>query len=219
VTLLDFARGPALEFAFAVFVFGVAWRLLSVLVLPWAKDRSLKRAGTPSRTMGAVSLFVRHLWPAKPFRRTALFITLNSYVFHLGLAIVVFGLAQHIVFLKGAFGVSWPNLPQSVIYVVAVITLATLVAALAHRLTSPVLRLISTFNDYFSWFVTAAPVATGLLAVSHLWAPYETLLAIHLLSVALLLIWFPFGKLMHGFLVFLTRSETGAFYSRRGVEI
>ena len=54
------------------------------------------------------------------------------------------------------------------------------------------------------------------MAVSHLWAPYETLLAIHILSVALFLIWFPFGKLMHAFLVFLTRSETGVFYSRRG---
>ncbi|MBU6444792.1 MAG: nitrate reductase [Alphaproteobacteria bacterium] len=219
MTLLDVARGPALEFAFAVFAIGVAWRLLSVLLLPWATERSAKRPGTPSRAMGAIGLFVRHLWPAGPFRRNALFITLNSYVFHLGLAIVVFGLAQHIVFLQNAFGVSWPSLPSGVVYVVAVITLATLAAALAHRLTSPVLRLLSTFNDYMSWFVTAAPVATGLLAVSHLWAPYETLLAIHILSVALLLAWFPFGKLMHSFLVFLTRSETGAFYSRRGVEI
>jgi nitrate reductase gamma subunit len=79
-----------------------------------------------------------------------------------------------------------------------------------------VLRLISTANDYFSWFVTALPVVSGLMAVSHLWAPYETLLAVHLLSVALLLIWFPFGKLMHAFLVFVTRSETAIHYSRRG---
>ena len=220
MTLLDFARGPALQIAFVVFVAGVLWQLLSVLLLPWARERSLKRAGTPSSAMGAIGLFVRHLWPARPFRRSALFITLNSYVFHLGLAVIVFGLAQHIVFLHGLFGVpQWPHLPASVVYIVAVITLATLVAALAHRLTSPVLRLISTFNDYLSWFVTALPVATGLWAVSHLWAPYETLLALHLLSVSLLLIWFPFGKLMHSFLIFLTRSETGAFYSRRGVKI
>jgi nitrate reductase gamma subunit len=58
-----------------------------------------------------------------------------------------------------------------------------------------------------------------LIAVGHFWEPYELLLALHMLSVAALLIWFPFGKLMHAFLVFLTRSETGIFYSRRGVEI
>ena len=137
----------------------------------------------------------------------------------IGLAIIVFGLAQHILFLNGLFGVTWPNLPSGVIQIVSVITLASLFAALVKRLTSPVLRLISTFNDYFTWLVTTLPVITGLIAVAHLWAPYETLLAIHILSVSLLLIWFPFGKLMHAFLVFLTRSETGIFYSRRGAQI
>ena len=219
MTLLDFARGPALEVAIAIFVFGVSWRLLSLLLLPWSHDKSVPRTGTPPAIVGAARGFVRHLWPQKPFARTFILVTLNGYVFHLGLAVIVFGLAQHILFLRGLFGVSWPNLPSGVIAVVAVITLASLIVALARRLTSPVLRLISTFDDYFTWFVTALPVVTGLIAVSHLGAPYETLLAVHMLSVALLLIWFPFGKLMHSFLVFLTRSETGIFYSRRGAEI
>lgn len=219
MTLLDFARGPAIEIALAVFAFGVLWRLLSLLLLPWAKDRSAARPGAPSALSGAVRGFVRHLWPAKTYSAVSLFTTVNSYVFHIGLAVIVFGLAQHILFLKGLFGVSWANLPSGVVQIVAVITLASLFAALVKRLTSPVLRLISTFNDYFSWLVTMLPVLTGLVAVAHLGAPYQTLLAIHILSVSLLLIWFPFGKLMHAILVFLTRSETGIFYSRRGVEI
>ncbi len=219
MSLLDFARGPALEAAFAIFVFGVLWRLLSLLLLPWARDRSAARPGAPSAIVAAAAGFMRHLWPPKRYMRTSLFATLNGYVFHIGLAIIVFGLAQHILFLRGLFGFAWPNLPAGIISVVSVITLASLVAALVRRMTDPVLKLLSTFNDYFSWIVTTLPVVTGLIAVSHLWAPYETLLAIHILSVALLLIWFPFGKLMHAFLVFLTRSETGIFYSRRGVEI
>ena len=219
MSLLQVARGPALEIGLAVFVAGVAWRLASLLLLPWARDRSVARAMAPSALVGAVKGFVRHLWPAAPFMRNSLMVTLNGYVFHVGLAVIVFGLAQHIVFVYGLVGVRWPNLPSGVISAVSVVTLASLMVALTRRLTSPVLKLISTFNDYFSWLVTALPVVTGLLAVSHLWAPYETLLALHILSVALLLIWFPFGKLMHAFLVFLTRSETAIFYSRRGVEI
>ncbi len=219
MTLLDFARGPALEFALAIFVLGVSWRLLSLLLLPWARDKSVPRADAPSPLMGAAKGFARHLWPPKAFIKSSLFATVNGYVFHIGLAIIVFGMAQHILFLQGLFGLSWPNLPSGIITVAAIITLASLLAALVRRLTSPVLRLISTANDYFSWFVTILPVVTGLVAVSHLWAPYETLLAVHILSVALLLVWFPFGKLMHAFLVFLTRSETGIFYSRRGAEI
>ncbi len=219
MTLLEFARGPALEIAFAVFVFGVLWRLLSLLLLPWGRDRSVARPDAPSTIVAAAGGFVRHMWPPKAFVRASLFSTLNGYVFHIGLAIVVFGLAQHILVLRGLFGVGWPNLPSGIITVASVVTLASLTAALVRRMTDPVLRLLSTFNDYFSWLVTILPVVTGLVAASHLWARYETLLAIHILSVALLLIWFPFGKLMHAFLVFLTRSETGIFYSRRGVEI
>jgi nitrate reductase gamma subunit len=155
----------------------------------------------------------------RDFGQTSMFAVVNGYIFHVGLAVVVFGFAQHILFIKGLFGISWPGLPTSVISIAAIVTLASLVAALVRRMTNPVLKLISTANDYFSWLITFLPVATGLLAVSHLGARYETLLAIHLLSVAALLIWFPFGKLMHAFLVFVTRSETGILYSRRGVRI
>lgn len=219
MTLLDFARGPALTAAFAVFAFGVAWRLLSIVLLPWARDRSPARADAPPALLGAARGFVRHLWPRASLAHASMFTTVNGYVMHLGLATVFFGLAQHIVFLRGLFGAHWPNLPSGLISGVAVVTLASLLIALARRLASPVLRLISTFNDYFSWLVTALPVATGLIAVSHLWGRYETLLALHLLSVAVLLAWFPFGKLMHAFLVFLTRGETGIQYSRRGAVI
>jgi nitrate reductase gamma subunit len=219
MSLLDFARGPALEVAFAVFLFGVLWRLVSLLLLPAAAERSVARPGAPSSFGAAVSGFMRHMWPASPYARLSVFPLVNGYVFHIGLALVAFGFAQHIQFVKSLTGLSWPALPAGVVSTVAVITLASLLAALVRRLTSPVLKLISTANDYFTWLVTMLPVVTGLVAFNHFWEPYETLLALHILSVALLLIWFPFGKLMHAFLVFLTRGATGIFYGRRGVKI
>jgi nitrate reductase gamma subunit len=219
MTLLDFARGPALEFALAVFCLGVLWRLVSLLFLPWIHDRSAKRPGAPSALVGAARGFVQHMWPAEAYLRNSLFATINGYVFHVGLAVVVFGLGQHILFIKGLSGLHWPNLPTGVISAAAIMTLASLLAALVRRVSHPVTRLLSTFNDYFSWLITILPVVTGVIAINHFWEPYETLLAIHILSVAALLIWFPFGKLMHAFLVFVTRSETGIFYSRRGAQI
>ena len=63
------------------------------------------------------------------------------------------------------------------------------------------------------------PVLTGIVATTHLGARYETLLALHILSVALLLVWLPFGKLMHWFLVFVTRSQTGAHLNHRGAQL
>ena len=46
---------------------------------------------------------------------------------------------------------------------------------------------------------------------------YRGPLAVHLLSLELLLIWFPFGKLMHAVLFAFSRGATGMRFSHRGV--
>jgi hypothetical protein len=48
-------------------------------------------------------------------------------------------------------------------------------------------------------------------------AIYRGPLAVHLLSLELLLVWFPFGKLMHAFLVLPARMQLATFFGRRGV--
>ena len=131
----------------------------------------------------------------------------------------VFFLMPHILFIKDLFGLSWGALPNNVIYAVGTITVGSMIAALVMRFANPAQRIISTFDDWFSWLVTFLPLITGLIATSHLGARYETLLALHILSVALLLIWIPFGKLMHFFLVFVTRAQTGAHLSHRGAQL
>ncbi len=45
---------------------------------------------------------------------------------------------------------------------------------------------------------------------------YETLLGLHILSVDVLLVWFPFGKLMHAFYIFPSRAINGAVLARKG---
>ena len=76
--------------------------------------------------------------------------------------------------------------------------------------------MLSNFDDYFSWLVTMLVLVTGLAATAHLSAPYQTLLALHILSVDLLLVWFPFGKLMHAFYIFPSRALNGAILARKG---
>lgn len=217
--LLDFARGPALQAGLIVFAFGVAWRLAALLLLPRMKDRSVAREGTPPAYIASGREIVRRMFPQSEFAEATRLSVINGYVFHLGLAIIVFGGTPHILFLRDLLGISWPGLPTNIINGVSVITAISLIVALGRRLTDPVLKMISTSNDYMSWAMTFLPVATGLLAISHLFARYETLLAIHLLSVAAFLIWFPFGKLMHAFLVFLSRGQTGVHLAHRGAQL
>ena len=99
--------------------------------------------------------------------------------------------------------------------------------ALLERLTDAVMRLLSGFDDYFSWFVVFLPFVTGMAAVGG-WsaqaspgeaALYPGPLAIHLLSVELLFVWLPFGKLGHAFLVFFSRAITGAAIERKGATL
>ena len=59
-------------------------------------------------------------------------------------------------------------------------------------------------------------MVTGLAATAHLGAPYETLIGLHILSFDLLLVWFPFGKLMHAFYIFPSRAINGAVLARKG---
>lgn len=118
-------------------------------------------------------------------------------------------------------------LPEPLVYLAVGPTVIALLMVLLERLTHPVLRLLSGFDDYFSWFVVFLPLLTGMAAVSgsH---PQPTLggaplyplpLAIHLLSVELLFLWLPFGKLAHAFLVFLSRGVTGVALARKGAAL
>lgn len=216
MTVLDFARGPGLQWSVVIFVVGVLWRLAGIVFLKHKRDLNEARHGGLVPWLGGLKVVFTRMWPRKEFRARTTYSETLSYVFHIGLAVVVFGGAFHIAFIRSLFGISWANLPNSVIYFAAVITLATLVALIVRRLTHPVLRVLSNFDDYFSWAVVAAPLVTGLMAGAHLGGPYETLLGVHILSFEVLLVWFPFGKLMHAFLFAPSRAASGYVFTRKG---
>ncbi len=219
MTLLEFARGPALEASLIIFVIGTLWRFLGALLLPWRLIAAEPREGAPSAVVAALKGIVVKLWPYEPFQKAGVVQFVNGYIFHIGLAIVFFLFAPHILFIKSLTGLSWPGLPNNLIMMVGVVTAASLLVALAFRLTSPVLRLISRADDYISWLLTFLPVATGLIASAHLGPRYEALLALHLLSICAFLIWFPFGKLMHAFLFVFSRGMTGIRLGQRGAAL
>jgi nitrate reductase gamma subunit len=217
--LLEFARGPALQFAITIFVAGIAFRVVSLFMMWRTRDSSEGSSRERPVFVAAIREIIRRLWPQAAYKQRTMFALINGYIMHVGLALCVFFLMPHILFIKDLFGLSWAALPNNVIYAIGVITVGSMIAALVMRYANPAQRIISTFDDWFSWLVTFLPVITGLIATSHLGARYETLLALHILSVALLLTWLPFGKLMHFFLVFVTRSQTGAHLSHRGAQL
>ena len=214
--LLEFARGPALQWAAYILVAGTIWRIVGIALLKEKPEYSdpRKRGGIG----GALKVIWTRAFTAEPFSKATLYPKMMAYVMHIGLFAVIFLFTPHIVFFEGWTGFDWPGLPNSAIFFLGVATVVSAIALLVRRLTNPVLKLISNFDDYFSWFVSTLPVVTGLLIPVRVGLRYEDLLAIHILSVALLLIWLPFGKLGHTFLVFITRGTTGMVFERRGAK-
>jgi nitrate reductase gamma subunit len=218
MSLLDFARGPALEWSLIILVFGTLWRLAGALLM--ARPVYLSKPKGTHFVGAGLRAIVSRSWPDERLEKHIRFQHYSGYIFHIGLFVVIFLYEPHISFFQWLLGFSWPGLPTNVVTVAAAVTIATLIALGIRRATNPVLRSLTGFDDWASWFVTIAPVVTGLMAFGHqnVGIRYEDMLAIHILSVALLFVWLPFGKLMHMFLVFPSRYQMGSKFEFRGVQ-
>jgi nitrate reductase gamma subunit len=214
--LLHFARGLGLKIALGIFCLGVTWRILSIALLRVRREHSRPRESVGKYLLSGLITVGSRSWPHREFiGRTGAGEALG-YSYHIGLFAVILLFTPHILFLGSLLGFTWPGIPSSLITIISVLTLTLFLAVLFRRVTNRVMRLLSNFDDYFSWFMTAQVMVTGLAATAHLGAPYETLLAVHILSVDALLIWFPFGKLMHAFYILPSRAINGALLARKG---
>jgi len=213
--LLSWARGPGFDIALIIFVAGMLLRLLEILALGKKPDLSPPRGSGPKG--GIETVFTRMLPRKTIFDKEPLRI-INGYVLHVGFFIILFMYGPHIVLFESFLGFGWPALPSGVIDAVGAITIISLFAALVFRLNNKVLRFLSSKDDYIAWAVTLLPVLTGYLAYNHLVASYTAMLALHLLSVELLLVVAPFTKLTHMFSFAMARWYQGYQAGRRGVE-
>ena len=213
--LLNWARGPGFQIASIIFALGIMLRLGEIVML--GRKANLAEAKGSAMSSGLRTVFSRTVPDAATFKRSAFTVT-AGYIFHIGLFVVIFLFAPHILFFKDLLHVSWPALPSPVIDATSVITIITLVIVLVHRLRDPVKRFLSNYDDYLGWFVTILPLITGYIAFHRVGMTAPSLIAIHLLSVQLLMVVFPFTKLMHAFTIFLARWYNGAISGYRGVQ-
>lgn len=216
MTLLDLARGPGMDLALTIFILGVIWRIVGLGLLQYRESLAhARRSKFDSIKLGIVDMGMRS-WPHREFVGRVGYGEALGYAYHIGLLVVILAFAPHIAFFKGLFGVSWPALPSTWISIISILTVTLFLAVLVRRLTNGALRAISNFDDYFSWFIVFLAMATGIMATGHMFIDYETMLGLHLLSVEALLIWFPFGKLMHAFFIMPSRMANGYTLTRKG---
>jgi nitrate reductase gamma subunit len=213
--LLAWARGPGFDIALIVFIGGMLLRLLEVLALGRKPDLSAPRgSGVVGGVATVFSRFVprRQVFDKEPLR------VINAYVMHIGFLVVLFLYGPHIPLFERLLGFGWPALPSGVINAIGAVTVLSILAALYFRLSSKVQRFLSRPGDYFAWLVTLLPVLTGYLAYNHMLLPYTLMLALHILSVELLMVVAPFSKLTHMFGFVTARWYQGFKAGQRGVE-
>jgi nitrate reductase gamma subunit len=213
---LLWVRGPAFHLATAILVFGITLRLLEILLLGRRPEYAAVRA---SGLSGGFHTLWRGFIPEPSVFKRSQFIIIVGYLFHLGFFITLLLFVPHILMFKSMLGISWPGLSAPIINVTTLLALFAMIGLLINRLTHPVLRFLSGLEDYLSWIVTFLPLLTGYIAFHHQLHPYPMALALHILSVELLMIVLPFTKLMHTFTFLIARWTTGARAAQKGVQV
>lgn len=212
MTFLELTEGPLWYVAATVFVVGVVWRLVGILRLGRPADRSVARA---SGFGGALKAIVLHSIPHGGNLPRTIYHFVTGYAFHLGLFVLLLFAAPHVKFIHDRLiGVSWVAMPRWGFLIAAEAAFAGLILMWVRRLTDPVMRRLSDADDHVGTWLVFTVMLTGCLALQE---AHDGLRALHMLFVDLLLIYFPFGRLMHAFTFVFSRAYTGATYGRRGV--
>jgi len=213
---LLWVRGPGLDIAVAIFIGGMVLRFFEILLL--GRRKNLAKVRSSGVSEGFKTIVRRSIFrDSFTFKRT-LFTQITGYLFHLGLFIVLFFLTPHLELFRATFGFVWPGMPTSLVDFSVVVAMVSMMAILWRRLTHPVMKLLSTGGDYLAWTLTFLPLLTGYMSYHHLWFNYTGLLATHILTAELLLVFFPFTKLTHAFTLFLARWYNGMISGERGVQ-
>ena len=215
IEFLNWVRGPGFQFASIVFVAGVVIRIAEILLL--GRKTNLAEAKGSEMRSGLRTIVSRSI-PDKGTLQRSSFIIVAGYIFHIGLFVTLFLFAPHISMFKDVIGFGWPSLPTPIVDAMAIVSIISLLALLAYRMRNSVLRFLSTKEDYLVWLLTILPLITGYMAFHRIGMTAPTLLAVHILSVELLLVIFPFTKLMHAFTTIIARWYNGAISGYRGVQ-
>ena len=140
--LYDLAVGPLAWLAFAVFILGSIYRLMSMRALALKKDaafvayiswphaiRSIVHWVTPFGALG---------WRENPG------VTIVTFLFHICLFVVPLFLMGHIVLFDTFHGWSWPALPDGVADTLSIVVVLACAYFLWRRLTVPEVRFVMT---------------------------------------------------------------------------
>ncbi len=190
-------------------------RLLWLFKFPAGRDRQLP--GTRGTTDKGPALYsmanVAMPWAMESTREHGGFY-LTFVIFHLGVAAGIF-----LAFVSSLYRplVEIPAVGYAFIAIIGAAFLVS-VARVFRRFTNPVIRLISSPDDYFCVLMLTVWFLTGVLAQAHFIGllPSAWYLVIFLAATSFFLIYVPFSKISHYLYYPFTRYWIGKTLGHRG---
>jgi len=204
--MYQFIAGPLVWCAFAVLIIGSLYRIISMLSLA-QKDMVVYPYMSLRHSLRSL---VHWLVPfASVNMRRQPEMTVVTFAFHICLIVTPIFLLPHNILLHQSWGIGWWSLPKGVADVMTLIVIVTCVIFFLRRITSPVVKYVTSPSDYVLLAITVAPFITGFLAYHHV-MPYKTMSALHILSGVIMLVAIPFTRLSHMLFFVFTRSYMGS---------
>lgn len=202
-----FASGPMVWVAFAVFILGSLYRLISLLTLARQKESYLF-----SYMNLKYSLRSLMHW-SLPFGTTNMrlhpLMTIVTFIFHFCLLITPLFLLAHVLLIEESLGFSWWTIPEWLTDIMTVCVLMGCLYFLYRRLFLAEVKFVTTAADFWLLVIVAAPFVTGFLAY-HQWFAYPTIMTLHVICGEIMLISIPFTRLSHMLLAPFTRAYMGS---------
>ncbi|MFN2148800.1 MAG: hypothetical protein ACK2T2_10445 [Anaerolineales bacterium] len=219
-SILAFARGPFFYFALLIFIGGMIYRFVRIVLLGFSSDRVPARG---SKLGGVVKTYAKNLlilpfipWVKGSFSRNPV-MYLAGGLFHLSLFVVIFLGTAHMLVWKSLLGFGWPTLALPIVDWLAAVGIVAMLVLFINRLVNPVLKLLTGPAEWLNWGLVFIPMLTGYIMTHHLFFPYQVLFSLHMIAVDLLLIWIPASRISHFMFYFFSRTIHGTEFGKRAV--
>ncbi len=174
--MYELSRGPLVWIAFAIFLFGSVYRMVSMARMA-RKDKVV----WPYMRWGPGLRSILHWivpYGSRNMRLRPAFTAL-SFLFHICLILTPILTVAHVMLWRESWGVSWWTLPDTLSKVMTIIVIVGGLTFLLRRIANPTVRFVTSKSDLVLVVLVVAPFATGLMAFYQVF-DYETIVIIHM---------------------------------------